>query len=510
MRAKGVKQRHFMDYFTTTTAASRRASGCLIVGIYESGKLSVAAGEIDAATGGAMKRLVKRGDLSGELGESRLLCSLDGVRAERIVVAGLGQEEKFGVPEFRQAMGAAVRTIKGSKAQDVVNYLTLEDVMGVSAYYLARYTVESLGSGLYDFEEMKSTRKNVVTPIKKVGVALKDRGDQAMAEKGAAHADAIVVAMTLAKDLGNLPPNICTPTYLAQTAERLAREHSSIRTQVLNEAAMRRLNMHSLLSVTNGTAEPAKLIIMQYKGGKAGERPVVLVGKGITFDSGGISLKPGPGMDEMKYDMCGAASVIATLAAIALLKLPINVNAVVPSCENLPGGTATRPGDIVTSMSGQTIEILNTDAEGRLVLCDAITYSRRFKPAVIIDVATLTGACVIALGHHRTAIMSNSDELAESIESAGDAADDRGWHMPLGEEYAQQLKSNFADFANVGGREGGAITAAAFLGKFTEGLDWAHLDIAGTAWVSGSRKGATGRPVPMLTEFLLQRAGALP
>jgi leucyl aminopeptidase len=499
-----------MDYFTTTSAASRRACGCLIVGIYESGKPSVAAAEIDAATGGAIKRLVKRGDLSGELGKSRMLCSVDGIRAERVVVAGLGPREKFGVPEFRQAMGAAVKAFRGSKAQEVVNYLTLDDVKGTSAYYLARYTVESIRNGLYDFEEMKSSRKNVTTPVKKIGVALKVRSDQPLAEKGAHHADAIVVAMTLARDLGNLPPNVCTPTYLAQTAERLARQHSSIRTQIISEAGMKRLNMHSLLSVANGTSEPAKLIVMQYKGGAARDKPVVLVGKGITFDSGGISLKPGPGMDEMKYDMCGAASVIATMAAIAKLKLPINVNAVVPSSENLPSGTATRPGDIVTSMSGQTIEILNTDAEGRLVLCDAITYSRRFKPSVIIDVATLTGACVIALGHHRTAIMSNSDELAKSIADAGIAADDRGWHMPLGDEYDQQLKSNFADFANVGGREGGAITAAAFLGRFTEGLNWAHLDIAGTAWVSGDKKGATGRPVPMLTEFLLRRAGALP
>jgi leucyl aminopeptidase len=339
---------------------------------------------------------------------------------------------------------------------------------------------------------------------------LKDAGEQAAASIGAVHADAIVAAMTLAKDLGNLPPNVCTPTYLAQTAERLARQHSSIKTQVLSEAAMKRLNMNSLLSVTSGTAEPARLIVMQYKGGTAREKPVVLVGKGITFDTGGISLKPGPGMDEMKYDMCGAASVIATMAAIAKLELPINVTAVVPTCENLPSGTATRPGDIVTSMSGQTIEILNTDAEGRLILCDAMTYARRFKPAVMIDVATLTGACVIALGHHRTAIMSNNDDLAKSIADAGIAADDRGWHMPLGDEYDQQLKSNFADFANVGGREGGAITAAAFLAKFVEGLTWAHLDIAGTAWRSGSKKGATGRPVPMLTEFLLRRAGALP
>jgi leucyl aminopeptidase len=499
-----------MDYFTTTSAASRRASGCLIVGIYESGKLSAAAAEIDAASNGTIKRLLKRGDLSGELGESRLLGSVENTRADRIVVAGLGRTEKFGVPEFRQAMAAAVRALKGCQTQDVLNYLTLEDAKGTSAYYLARYTVEAIGTGLYDFEEMKSIRKNVKTPIGKIGVALKDRGEQSAALIGAQHADAIVVAMTLAKDLANLPANVCTPTYLARTAERLARQHSSIKTQVLSEAAMKRLNMNSLLSVTNGTVEPAKLIVMQYRGGPVRERPVVLVGKGITFDTGGISLKPGPGMDEMKYDMCGAASVIATIAAIAKLKLPINVTVVVPTCENLPSGTATRPGDIVTSMSGQTIEILNTDAEGRLVLCDAMTYARRFKPAVMIDVATLTGACVIALGHHRTAIMSNSDDLATSIADAGIAADDRGWHMPLGDEYDQQLKSNFADFANVGGREGGAITAAAFLAKFAEGLTWAHLDIAGTAWRSGSKKGATGRPVPMLTEFLLRRAGALP
>ena len=499
-----------MDYFTTTSAASRRASGCLIVGIYESGKLSAAAAEIDAASSGAIKRLLKRGDLSGELGESRMLGWIENTRADRIVVAGLGRQEKFGVPEFRQAMGAAVSALKGCKTHDVVNYLTLEDVKGASAYYLARYTVEAIGTGLYDFEEMKSVRKNVKTPIRKIGVALKDGDDQSAAVIGAEHADAIVVAMTLAKDLGNLPPNVCTPTYLAQTAERLARQHGSIKTQVLSEAAMKRLNMNSLLSVTSGTAEPAKLIVMQYRGGSAREKPVVLVGKGITFDTGGISLKPGPGMDEMKYDMCGAASVIATMTAIAKLELPINVTAVVPTCENLPSGTATRPGDIVTSMSGQTIEILNTDAEGRLILCDAMTYARRFKPAVMIDVATLTGACVIALGHHRTAIMSNNDDLAKSIADAGIAADDRGWHMPLGDEYDQQLKSNFADFANVGGREGGAITAAAFLAKFAEGLTWAHLDIAGTAWRSGSKKGATGRPVPMLTEFLLKRAGALP
>jgi leucyl aminopeptidase len=267
--------------------------------------------------------------------------------------------------------------------------------------------------------------------------------------------------------------------------------------------------MHSFLSVSAGTTLPAKLILLQYKGAGT-DKPVVLVGKGITFDAGGISLKPGPGMDEMKFDMCGAASVIATLAVVARLKLPINLNVIVPACENLPSGTATRPGDIITSMSGQTIEVLNTDAEGRLILCDALTYSKRFKPEVVIDVATLTGACVIALGHHLTAIMSRSDKLADEITVAGVAADDRGWRMPIADEYDRQLDSNFADFANVGGREGGAITAACFLSKFTDGMNWAHLDIAGTAWKSGKAKGSTARPVPMLAEFVLRRARAIP
>ncbi|MGH8193178.1 MAG: leucyl aminopeptidase [Woeseiaceae bacterium] len=498
-----------MDYFTTTSAASRRAAGCLIIGIYEKGALGPAAAEIDSASEGAITRLWKAGNVSGQLGESRMLMSVKGIRAERVVIAGLGKKNKFGVSEFRQAIESAMTAMKGSKTHDVINYLTLENARDTNAYYLARYTVETIGNALYNFTEMKSERKGSPVPLTRIGLALKKAGDRALSEKGAKHADAIVFAMSLAKDLGNLPPNICTPSYLARTAQRLARQHNNLQTRVLGEADMKRLSMHSLLSVTSGSVEPAKLIIMQYKGAKR-EKPVVLVGKGITFDAGGISLKPGPGMDEMKYDMCGAASVIATIAAIARLKLPLNVTAVVPSCENLPSGSATRPGDVVTSMSGQTIEILNTDAEGRLILCDAITYARRYKPSVLIDVATLTGACVIALGHHRTAIMSNDDEFARKIADAGIAADDRGWHMPMGEEYDRQLNSNFADFANVGGRDGGAITAACFLGKFTADLTWAHLDIAGTAWRSGSRKGATGRPVPMLTEFLLQQSGALP
>lgn len=498
-----------MKYFTTTSAASRRAGSCIIVGIYERGRLGEAATDIDKASKGLIRHHIKGGDLTGRLGHTRLLTSVDGVKAQRVLVVGLGKLSSFGISQFRQATDAAINALKSSKVADVANYLTLEDVEGVSPYYLARYCVQTIGDRLYRFTEMKSGRRDPPAALKRIGLALRKKGDAAKVMRGAEHADAIIAGMTLAKDLGNLPPNICTPSYLARTAQRLARENKNLQTRVIGETEMKRLGMHSLLSVTAGTVLPAKLIVMRYTGATK-QAPVVLVGKGVTFDAGGISLKPGPGMDEMKFDMCGAASVIGTIAIVAKLKLPINVVVVVPTCENLPSGTATRPGDIVKSMSGQTIEILNTDAEGRLILCDALTYAKRFKPAALIDVATLTGACVIALGHHRTAVMSSNDKLADSIIDAGIAADDRGWRMPLAQEYERQLKSNFADFANVGGRDGGAITAACFLSKFTKGTEWAHLDIAGTAWRSGRKKGSTARPVPMLTEFLLQRAGALP
>jgi leucyl aminopeptidase len=498
-----------MKYFTTTSAASRRAGSCIIVGIYERGRLGEAATDIDKASKGLIRHHIKGGDLTGRLGHTRLLTSVDGIKAQRVLVVGLGKLSSFGISQFRQATDAAINALKSGKVADVVNYLTLEDVEGVSPYYLARYCVQTIGDRLYRFTEMKSGRRDPPAALKRIGLALRKKGDAAKVMRGAEHADAIIAGMTLAKDLGNLPPNICTPSYLARTAQRLARENKNLQTRVIGETEMKRLGMHSLLSVTAGTVLPAKLIVMRYTGATK-QAPVVLVGKGVTFDAGGISLKPGPGMDEMKFDMCGAASVIGTIAIVAKLKLPINVVVVVPTCENLPSGTATRPGDIVKSMSGQTIEILNTDAEGRLILCDALTYAKRFKPAALIDVATLTGACVIALGHHRTAVMSSNDKLADSIIDAGIAADDRGWRMPLAQEYERQLKSNFADFANVGGRDGGAITAACFLSKFTKGTEWAHLDIAGTAWRSGRKKGSTARPVPMLTEFLLQRAGALP
>jgi len=498
-----------MEYFTTTSNAARRAVDCVIVGVYESGKLGAGAADIDTASRGELRRLIKSGDVSTQPDRCVVLTSVAGVRAQRVAVVSLGKVSKFDVRQFRRSVATAIQSISSSKCSQVLNTLTLEKVSSADAYYLARHTVQTIGDVLYRFTEMKSGRKKAGMPLKKIGLAISKSDDAAKSMRGAKHAGAIVTGMSVARDLGNLPPNVCTPSYLARTAQKLATGNSKLTTRVLNEAEMKRLGMHSLLSVTAGTSEPAKLIVMQYKGGGR-DKPVVLVGKGVTFDSGGISLKPGPGMDEMKFDMCGAASVIGTMATVAALKLPINVNVVVPTVENLPGSKATVPGDIVKSMSGKTIEILNTDAEGRLILCDALTYSRRFKPAAIIDVATLTGACVIALGHHHTGVMSNDDKLAEEIIAAGVSTDDRGWPLPLGEDYAQQLKSNFADFANVGGRDAGAITAGCFLGKFTDGLNWAHLDIAGTAWHSGQKKGATGRPVPMLSEFLLSRCGALP
>ena len=498
-----------MKYFTTTSNASRRAADCVIVGVYERGKLGAGAQEIDAASGGRLAKLVKSGDIPSAPGRCVVLTGLPGVRAPRVAVAGLGKSSKLDAKAFRSAVAAAVAALDGSKTKTILNTLTLEPVKDSSPYYLARHSVEVLGETLYRFTELKSGRKKKPMALSSFGHSIAKRGDSAKSMRGAEHGGGIAAGVRLARDLGNLPANVCTPSYLARVAKKLATGNGRLTTQVLNETEMKKLGMGSLLSVTAGTKEPGKLIVMKYKGA-ASAAPVVLVGKGVTFDTGGISLKPGPAMDEMKFDMCGAAGVIGTMAAVAQMKLPINLNVVVPAVENMPSGKATKPGDIVKSMSGQTIEILNTDAEGRLILCDALTYSRRFKPAAIIDVATLTGACVVALGSHRTAIMSNSDALRDEIFAAGETAGDKGWPMPLGDEYAAQLKSNFADMANIGGPGGGAVTAGCFLGKFTDGMNWAHLDIAGTAWKTGAKKGATGRPVPMLSQLLLERCGALP
>ncbi|MEL6301008.1 MAG: leucyl aminopeptidase [Pseudomonadota bacterium] len=493
-----------MKFFATSASAAKRSTDCVIVGVYDKKELSDAAGVIDTASRGAISKLIEQGDISSKLGATALLNDLKGVKSPRVVVVGLGKASAFDRRAYHKAVSAALRQIDLPKITNAVCYLSAEDVVGCDNYYCGRLAAQALGEHNYRFNDFKSKGKRPPSKLKKLGLGAKGRADHASLELGAAHGAGIAEGMQLTRDLGNTPANVCHPTYLAETARELATQHTKLTVKVLEEAQMRRLGMNSLLSVGHGSEQPSKLIQMDYRGGKKGEAPIVLVGKGITFDTGGISLKPGPMMDEMKYDMGGAAAVMGAMAATVALKLPINLVVVVPSAENMPSGRATRPGDVVTSMSGQTIEILNTDAEGRLILCDALTYSKRFKPAAIVDVATLTGACVIALGHHRSGLMSHHDDLADELLDAGERAVDRAWRLPLDSEYTDQLKSNFADFANIGGREGGAITAGAFLSQFASEMRWAHLDIAGTAWRGGARKGSTGRPVPLLVDYLLQ------
>jgi len=363
--------------------------------------------------------------------------------------------------------------------------------------------VEVVLDATYQVNAIKAKKADPIA-LNKVNIYV-DKADNEAAESAVKQGAAIAAGVTVAKDLGNLPPNICTPTYLGEQAKLMAKQYG-FKVEVLEKAEIEKLGMGSFLGVAQGSVEPPRLIVLQHLKGKKTQKPVVLVGKGITFDTGGISLKPGGDMDEMKYDMCGAASVLGTFKAIGEMDLAINVVAVIPTCENMPDAGAIKPGDILTSMAGLTIEVLNTDAEGRLILCDALTYAERFEPSAVVDIATLTGACVISLGHHPSGLFSNKDTLAKELLEAGELAHDRAWHMPLWEEFQSQLDSNFADMANIGGRAGGSITAACFLSRFAKKYDWAHLDIAGTAWKSGKEKGGTGRPVPLLTTFLIQRA----
>jgi leucyl aminopeptidase len=492
--------------FDTKNAIGQFKSACIAVGIFENGKLSAAAKSLD--TKGAVSGAIKSGDISGKAGSTLLLHAPAGTAAERIVLIGMGAEDKVSDRNFISAVQAAGRVFATLGANDALLALPLDTATGRDSDWAIRTAAITLRENLFRSDELKSQKDNNKGGVKKLAFAV-DASHAAAAKAALAQGVALANGMDLAKNLGNLPPNICTPTYLATTAKKLAKEFK-LGVEVLDRKQLEALKMGSFLSVTNGSIEPPKFIVLKHMGGKAKAAPVVLVGKGITFDTGGISLKPGSGMDEMKYDMCGAASVLGTFRAIAEMHLKLNVIAVIPTCENMPSGSATRPGDIVTSMSGQTIEILNTDAEGRLILCDALTYVERFKPAAVVDIATLTGACVTALGHHNSGLFTRHDgahdALAAELLAAGKASNDTAWRMPIEESYQEQLKSNFADIANIGGPPGGSITAACFLERFTRKYTWAHLDIAGTAWKSGAAKGATGRPVPLLTSFLMARA----
>ncbi len=489
-----------MEFSIKQSNPENQRSACVVFGVFEGGQLSPSAHGFDEAASHQLSDLIARGDMKGKAASTLMIHTLSGVAAERVLLVGLGKPEEFNSKQFLDMLRATFAALHKTNCKDAALYLTDLPVKDRDETWKINQIVLLAAESIYRADGLKS--KPADKPVlRKILLGCAKKPNTA-AQTALHQASAIAHGMKLAKDLGNLPGNICTPTYLADQAKKLASAHK-LKVNILEEKDMEKLGMHSLLSVTRGSRQPAKLITLEYRGGDKKQKPVVLVGKGLTFDSGGISLKPGADMDEMKYDMCGAASVLGTLQAVAEMGLKLNVVAVIPSSENMPDGAASKPGDIVKSMKGLTIEILNTDAEGRLILCDALTYAARFEPDTVIDIATLTGACVIALGGVASGLFSNQDTLARELFAAGEYSNDKAWQLPLWEEYQQQLDSNFADMQNIGGRAAGSVTAACFLSRFTKDYRWAHLDIAGTAWKSGKEKGSTGRPVPLLTQYLI-------
>jgi leucyl aminopeptidase len=491
-----------MEFSIINGNPEKQRTDCVIVGVFDSGKLTDAAKSLDAASNKAISAVIKSGDMDGKLNSTLVLHHVAGLAASRILLVGLGKQAEFTEKQYRQAVRAAVKALPKGVASAGF-YLAEIVLKKADIQTKVAALVEVVMDTTYQVNAIKH-KKAEPKNLNKIAICV-EKSETTQAEAGVKHGLAISAGVTLAKDLGNLPPNICTPTYLGEQAKKLAKTYG-FKVEVLEQKEIEKLGMGSFLGVAQGSVEPPRFIILQHLKGKKTQKPTLLVGKGITFDTGGISLKPGGDMDEMKYDMCGAASVLGTFKAIGEMNLAINAVGLIATCENMPDAGAIKPGDILTSMSGQTIEVLNTDAEGRLILCDALTYAERFEPSAVVDIATLTGACVIALGHHPSGLFSNKDALAHELLAAGEKSHDRAWHMPLWEEFQSQLDSNFADMANIGGRAGGSITAACFLSRFTKKYDWAHLDIAGTAWKSGKEKGGTGRPVPLLTTFLVQRA----
>jgi leucyl aminopeptidase len=487
---------------------TRKAS--LIIPVTEKGEFTPAGKRLDKASGGFLAKLVKNGDFQAKMGTNMLLPSVPHLQADHILLVGCGKSLTVSPRDFLRLASNSVRALNNSSATLGIAYLTelaidtTKKTDGDLSWRIKQLVIQG-SEALYLFETYKSKKAPAIR-LKDMILAIQDKKDLAAAEKALKQGIAIAEGMAFTKNLGNQPSNICTPSYVADQAKKLAKEYKGLSIKILEEKDMKKMGMGAFLSVTKGTAQPAKLVSLEYKGTSKKSAPIALVGKGITFDTGGLSLKPAESMVGMKYDMCGAATVLGTLKAIATLKLPIHVVGILALAENMPSGTASRPEDIVTTMSGQTVEILNTDAEGRLVLCDALTYCERFKPAAVIDIATLTGAVVVALGHHATGLLANDDTLAHDLLHAGQQTHDRAWQMPLWEEYQEQLRSPFADMSNVGGRAAGTITAACFLARFAKKFKWAHLDVAGTAaMMGGSDRYATGRPVPLLTQYLINR-----
>ncbi|UCJ16501.1 leucyl aminopeptidase [Pseudomonas sp. MM211] len=493
-----------MEFIVKSARPETLKTATLVIPVGEGGTLGATAKAVDAASGGAISALLKRGDLAGKPGQTLLAHGLPNLKAERVLLVGTGKDAELSDRQLRKLVAAVYAVLKNLNGSDALLALQDVQVKNRDAYGKARLLVESLADAGYQFDRFKS-QKATPGALKKITL-ITDKASVAGVERATTEARAISIGMALTKDLGNLPPNICHPSYLAEQAKELAKAHKNLKVDILDEKKLQALGAGAFLAVAQGSDQPPRMIVLNYQGAKKTDKPYVLVGKGITFDTGGISIKPAAGMDEMKYDMCGAASVFGTLRAVLELQLPINLVCLFACAENMPSGGATRPGDIVTTMSGQTVEILNTDAEGRLVLCDTLTYAERFKPQAVIDIATLTGACIVALGSNVSGLMGNDDDLVGEILAAGRHADDRAWQLPLYDEYQEQLDSPFADIANIGGPKAGTITAGCFLSRFAKSYRWAHLDIAGTAWISGGKdKGATGRPVPLLTQYLLDR-----
>jgi leucyl aminopeptidase len=496
-----------MEFSVKSGSPEKQRSACIVVGVYEPRRLSPVAEQLDKISDGYISNLLRRGDLEGKPGQMLLLHHVPNVLSERVLLVGCGKERELDERQYRQIISKTINTLNETGSMEAVCFLTELHVKSRDTYWKVRQAVETTQDGLYCFDRLKSKKGETRRPLRKIVFNVPTRRELALGESAINHGLAIAKGMSQCKDVGNLPPNICDPQYLADQAVALGENYDRITTNIIGEAEMEDLGMHSYLAVGRGSVKESKMSIIHYNGADESVAPIVLVGKGLTFDSGGISLKPGEGMDEMKYDMGGAAGVFGTMHALAELNLNINVIGVLAGCENMPGGNAYRPGDVLTTMSGQTVEVLNTDAEGRLVLCDALTYVECFEPDTVIDVATLTGACVVALGKHATGLLSTHNPLAHELVNASEQSGDRAWRLPLWDEYQEQLESPFADFTNLGGKGAGTITAACFLSRFTKKYNWAHLDIAGTAWRGGSEKGSTGRPVPMLTQFLMNRAG---
>ncbi len=516
---------HLIKYLNTETAldfnikvglSGKQNTNCLLLAVFESSDLPETSKKIDQALAGSISKVIKLGDMRGELGQILVLHNAEDIGADRVMLVGCGKANEFNTKNFREAMQKAAHALHSLDAKNAICCIT-ELPIAHSKYditWAIRQAVVIVTSSGYKFDEYKSkteksNKKHKPSSLDKVTFIIADKRDLAAAEQGVKFGMALATGLKLTKDLANTPPNVCNPTYLAKTAIKLATKYKSISTAVLERKDMQTLKMGAFLSVAQGSPQPPKLITLEYRGAAKTKQPVVLVGKGITFDTGGNSLKSPPDkMVGMKYDMCGAASVLGVIVFAAELGLEVNIVGVLAAAENMPGGEASRPEDVVTTMSGLTVEILNTDAEGRLVLCDALTYCERFNPKVVIDIATLTGACVIALGNHHAGLFANHQPLADNLLAAGIASDDKCWQMPLTDEYMKQLETNFADLANVGGAEAGSITAACFLSRFTKKYNWAHLDVAGTACrFTGKERGATGQPVRMLAEYIINEIG---